>query len=157
AFGFAVGAALVGTFGAAALTHFTNYWFPWLVIVGGQVPFALACSVVASQLRRKPQPIAETIVVDTLAEAGPVAELPDAPDYELFDPPFGQGAYGKVWLARNAIGQWQALKAIYLARFGPHPEPYEREFNGIKRYKPISDKHPGLLRVDFVSTRKAAG
>jgi serine/threonine protein kinase len=84
-------------------------------------------------------------------------ELPEAPDYEIFDPPFGQGAYGKVWLARNAIGQWQALKAVYRQRFGPHGEPYEREFSGIKRYKPISDKHPGLLRVDFVSTQKPAG
>jgi len=75
----------------------------------------------------------------------------------LFNPPFGQGAYGKVWLARNAIGQWQALKAVYLAKFGPHHEPYEREFNGIKKYKPVSNQHPGLLRVDFVSTKKAAG
>jgi serine/threonine protein kinase len=84
-------------------------------------------------------------------------DLPEAPDYEIFDPPFGQGAYGKVWLARNAIGQWQALKAVYRRRFGAHGEPYEREFSGIKRYKPISDKHPGLLRVDFVSTQKPAG
>jgi len=92
-----------------------------------------------------------------LAQASPPQDLPDAPDYELFDPPFGQGAYGKVWLARNAIGQWQALKAVYLAKFGPHHEPYEREFNGIKKYKPVSNQHPGLLRVDFVSTKKAAG
>ena len=34
-------------------------------------------------------------------------------------------------------------------------EPFEREFNGIQKYKPISDKHPGLLRVDFVSAKKA--
>jgi hypothetical protein len=44
--------------------------------------------------------------------------VPDVPDYELVDPPFGEGAYGKVWVVRNAVGQWQALKAIYLARFG---------------------------------------
>ena len=36
-------------------------------------------------------------------------------------------------------------------------DPYDREFNGIKRYKPISDKHPGLLRVDFVSRKKRQG
>ena len=75
----------------------------------------------------------------------------------MLNPPFGQGAYGKVWLARNAIGQWQALKVVYLANFGEDADPYEREFNGIKRYKPISDKHPGLLRVDFVSQKKPAG
>jgi serine/threonine protein kinase/WD40 repeat protein len=85
------------------------------------------------------------------------ANLPEALDYEIIHPPFGQGAYGKVWLARNAIGQWQALKAVYLANFGPNASAYEREFNGIRRYKPVSDKHPGLLRVDFVSKKKRAG
>jgi serine/threonine protein kinase len=75
----------------------------------------------------------------------------------VFDPPFGEGGFGKVWLARNAIGQWQALKAVYQSKFGSKTAPYEAEFKGIKRYKPISDKHPGLLRVDFVSTRKEDG
>ena len=81
--------------------------------------------------------------------------MPDAPDYKLFNPPFGEGAYGKVWLARNAAGQWRALKAVYLANFDQNTDPYEREFNGIKKYQPISDKHPGLLRVEFVSEKQA--
>src|SRR5678815_6047021 len=101
----------------------------------------------AAQKLRVPQKRGASIL-------GPLEALPDTPDYELLNPPFGQGAYGKVWLARNAIGQWQALKVVYRANFGEDADPYEREFNGIKRYKPISDKHPGLLRVDFVSTRK---
>jgi serine/threonine protein kinase len=88
------------------------------------------------------------------ARAGSVQRLPDTPDYELFDPPFGEGAYGKVWVARNAVGQWQALKVVYLANFDNNADPFEREFNGISRYKPISDKHPGLLRVDFVSRKR---
>ena len=82
--------------------------------------------------------------------------MPDAPDYELFDPPFGEGAYGKVWIVRNAIGQMQALKVVYLSKFDNNTDPFDREFAGISRYKPISDKHPGLLRVDFV-TRKREG
>src|SRR5205807_2124008 len=89
--------------------------------------------------------------------ASAAEERPDAPDYTIYDPPFGEGSYGKVWVVRNAIGQWQALKAIYLSKFGPHADPYDREFNGIRRYKPISDRHPGLLRVDFVSTKKPGG
>src|SRR5439155_1507053 len=83
----------------------------------GQVPCALACSVVASKLRRQTQAPAETVVAEAPALAPTTVEVPETPDYQLFDPPFGQGAYGKVWLARNAIGQWQALKAVYLARF----------------------------------------
>jgi len=158
ALGVAAAAALAVTLAAASLSQLTNYWFPWLVIVGGQVPCALACA-----LARRPEP-AETrtavVVLPALspAEVAALGEVgvPDAPDYELFHPPFGHGAYGKVWLARNAIGQWQALKAVYMARFEANAHGYEREFNGIMNYKPVSDKHPGLLRVDFVSKKKPA-
>jgi serine/threonine protein kinase len=45
------------------------------------------------------------------------------------------------------------VKVIYLANFENDADPYEREFNGISRYKPVSEKHPGLLRVDFVSEK----
>ena len=144
------GAALGITLGAVSFSYFTNYWFPWAIIAGGQVPCALVWSLVGSRVRLAPQH-RPTIRIE------PPPERPEAPDYQLFDLPFGHGAYGKVWLARNAIGQWQALKAIYLNKFGDHPEPYEREFTGISKYKPVSDKHPGLLRVDFVSTKKPEG
>jgi hypothetical protein len=163
--GFAAGTAVAITLGAVSLSHFTNFWFPWLIIAGGQVPCALASTFLLSNISRRQHDLSTTIVVtppedraaDRIAKPSSSRALPDAPDYELFDPPFGQGAYGKVWLARNSIGQWQALKAVYLASFGAHSNPYEREFTGIKKYKPISHKHPGLLRVDFVSTKKREG
>src|SRR5439155_4600906 len=156
--------ALALALGAVSSSYFTNYWFPWLVIAGGQAPCALVWAL-ATQKFRAPQTAMELVAASRphrhAANAqviiGTVQDLPDTPDYELLNPPFGQGAYGKVWLARNAIGQWQALKVVYLANFGEDADPYEREFNGIKRYKPISDKHPGLLRVDFVSQKKPAG
>lgn len=153
--GFAAGAALLVTLGAVSWSYFTNFWFPWLVIAGGQVPCALTWALVAPKILRASEVAGKTVVV-----SGPVAappDVPDAPDYELVHPPFGEGAYGKVWLARNAIGQWQALKAVYQAKFGQNTQPYESEFRGIKRYKPVSDKHPGLLRVDFVSRKKREG
>jgi TIR domain/Protein kinase domain len=84
-------------------------------------------------------------------------QKPNAPDYEICDSPFGEGAYGKVWLARNAIGRWQALKAVYVAKFGESTAPYEREFRGITNFKPLSELHPGLLRIDFVSRKKPEG
>jgi len=140
---FALGIAL----GAVSWSHFTNYWFPWLVIAGGQLPCALVWALAMQRIR----------ATDAQVTVGSAHELPETPDYDLLNPPFGQGAYGKVWLARNAIGQWQALKVVYLANFGDDADPYEREFNGIRKYKPISDKHPGLLRVDFVSQKKPTG
>jgi hypothetical protein len=60
-------------------------------------------------------------------------EVPDAPDYEIATPAFGQGSFGKVWVARTSIGQWVALKAVYQSKFGSNPKPYEREFNGLRR------------------------
>jgi CHASE2 domain-containing sensor protein len=150
----AVGVALVVTFGAISWSYFTNYWFPWLVIVGGQVPCALGWAL-ATGIHRALEKKTVSVSLSFPRVAAAVEDLPDAPDYKLFNPPFGEGAYGKVWLARNAAGQWRALKVVYLANFDQNTDPYEREFNGIKKYQPISDKHPGLLRVEFVSEKQA--
>jgi hypothetical protein len=150
----AAGVALVVALGAISWSYFTNYWFPWLVIVGGQVPCALGWAL-ATGIRRALEKRAVSVSLSFPRVAAAVEELPDAPDYELFNPPFGEGAYGKVWLARNAAGQWRALKAVYLANFDQNTDPYEREFSGIKKYQPVSDKHPGLLRVEFVSEKLA--
>ncbi len=136
----AIAVAVAILLAAISLSNFTHYWFPWLVIAGGQIPCALLC-IAAIKIRRP-----QTAAVAT-------EKPPKIPGYELVHPPFGEGAYGKVWLARNAKGEWKAIKVIYLKKFENHFGPYEREFNGISRYKPVSNKHPGLLRVDFVSEK----
>ncbi|MGO8763844.1 MAG: CHASE2 domain-containing protein [Limisphaerales bacterium] len=124
---------------AVTASYFTNYWFPWLIIVGGQIPIALAWTLVTKIGRQK-------------MPAKQIEKPPETPGYKLFQPPIGQGAYGTVWLAR-AGGEWRALKAVYLKKFDGHAAPYDREFNGINRYQPVSDRHPGLLRVDRVSEK----
>ena len=154
AFAVAMGVALVAAFGAISWSYFTNYWFPWLVIVGGQVPCALAWALAAG-IRHAFEKRAVSVSLSFPRPAVAVEVLPKVPDYELFNPPFGEGAYGKVWLARNKTGQWRALKAVYLANFNQNTDPYEREFSGIKKYQPVSDQHPGLLRVEFVSEKLA--
>jgi hypothetical protein len=145
---------IAATISLAAIcwSYFTNYWFPWLIIAGAQVPCALAWTV-AVEMRQAWK--TATIVRAAGAIPGADQPLPDAPGYELIHPPFGEGAYGKVWLAKNQAGQWRALKAVYLANFDENTDPYEREFKGISRYQPFSDQHPGLLRVDFVSEKKS--
>lgn len=158
--------ALVMTLGAVSWSYFGNHWFPWLVIAAGQVPCALIWAIFMPAFHRVQDTITEATRYAEATRLGknapakvarprtPKTELPEAPDYEIFDPPFGEGAYGKVWIVRNAVGQWQALKVIYLSKFDNNNDPFDREFNGISRYKPISDKHPGLLRVDFVTRRR---
>jgi len=93
----------------------------------------------------------------SIPKAAVLYQKPQTSDYDVYDSPFGEGAYGKVWLARNAIGQWQALKAVYVSKFGKSTAPYEREFRGITNFKPLSELHPGLLRIDFVSRKKIEG
>ena len=72
-------------------------------------------------------------------------KVPNIPDHELFRP-IGRGSYGDVWLARNVLGGWRAVKVVHRASFD-RDRPYEREFLGIQRYEPISRSHPGLVQV----------
>jgi len=148
--GLVPGSALLVTVVAASLSLLTNYWFPWLIIIGAQIPCAALCAAFLPRFERLPE-------AKTTPEPATVAERPDAPDYEFFDAPFGQGAFGKVWLVRNAIGEWQALKVIHQAKFKENPAPYDREFAGIQRYKPLSHQHPGLLSIDFISRKRDEG
>jgi len=140
----AAGAAAVVSLAAISLTHLTNHWFPWLIIVAGQVPCALAW---AWGMRWRRVPVTGGTEV--------MEPLPETPGYKLVHPPFGSGSYGRVWLAKNSAGRWCALKAVYLSKFGNNPDPYEREYKGVQTYQPISDQHPGLLHVDFVSEKLA--
>jgi CHASE2 domain-containing sensor protein len=127
---------------AVLLSHHTNYWFPWLIIVGAQLPFALGWSSLwRLGLKRKP------------ATAPPREIAPQTPDYELVQPAFGLGAYGRVWLARTRTEEWRAVKAIYLSHFNGQAEPYHREYDGIEKYMRLSHQHPGLLQVDYVSPK----
>jgi CHASE2 domain-containing sensor protein len=133
----AAGIFLIVTWAFVSWSYFSNYWFPWLVIAGGQLPVALAWSW-ASQTRQV------AFYFERFPGYTPVGE------------PFGSGSYGKVWLVRNAIGQLQALKEIERAKFD-YDGPYDREFRGIQTYKPVSNEHPGLLHIDYVNRSEREG
>ena len=156
------------------LSHLTNYWFPWLIIVTGQIPCALLWRLVTE---RRDRATARTITggyptqkvtpvnpptkpvsaVDKIFPFATEELMPDVPEYDLVGSPIGEGSFGKVWLVRNAIGQWQALKVIYQSKFGDNTKPFEAELQGLMRYKPVSELHPGLLRIELVSRKKPEG
>ncbi len=73
------------------------------------------------------------------------ASPPHIPDHTLLNP-IAAGAYGEVWLARNALGQLRAVKIVRRDRF-KEPRPYEREYAGIRNYEPVSRTHEGLMDV----------
>src|SRR6476646_6113579 len=107
---------------------------------------------------------AETLADDskTLADFGQAPDssftpearpTPQIPDHELIRC-IGQGSYGEVWLARNAMGTYRAVKMVYRASF-EHARPFEREFNGIKKFEPLSRSHDGF--VDILQVGKTEG
>src|SRR5437870_13583804 len=49
----------------------------------------------------------------------------------------GRGAYGEVWLARSTTGLYRAVKVVHRSAFD-HDRPFEREFDGIQKFEPIS-------------------
>jgi serine/threonine protein kinase len=129
-------AALFVTAGAAALLMWCNSWFSWTVPVYVQIPAAAAWSVFASL-------------------SGVCRPKPLVPEHELIRC-IGKGAYGEVWLARNVIGIFRAVKLIRRAHF-QSVDPYEREFRGMQKYMPISLHHPALLPVLQVGRDDQAG
>ncbi|MBI2947300.1 MAG: protein kinase, partial [Verrucomicrobia bacterium] len=58
----------------------------------------------------------------------------------------GVGSYGEVWLGRNVIGAYRAIKVVYRQSFDSD-RPYEREFAGMQKFEPISRSHEGLVDV----------
>ena len=75
-------------------------------------------------------------------------KLPDGlviPDHHL-ERRIGEGGYGEIWLARNVIGTYRAVKIVFRSRFDS-PKPYEREFTGLKSFEPVSRNHPGFVDI----------
>src|SRR5688572_10518486 len=72
-------------------------------------------------------------------------EMPVIPDHEVLQF-IGSGASGEVWLAKSAMGTLRAAKVVRRKRF-QHDRPYEREFDGLKHFEPISRKHDGLVNI----------
>jgi serine/threonine protein kinase/Flp pilus assembly protein TadD len=84
-----------------------------------------------------------------------VAEVPAIPDHELLRC-IGRGSYGEVWLARNVLGSYRAVKVIYRRNF-EHDRPYEREFEGIQKFEPISRSHESQVDILHVGRNDEAG
>ncbi len=101
---------------------------------------------------RKPMQPAGLTTSEGIAGA---SSLVLVPDHELLRP-IGKGSYGAVWLARNMMGTYRAVKIIYRRSFEDE-RPFERELSGIRRFEPVSRCHDGLVDVLQIGSNEQSG
>ncbi|MEI6675519.1 MAG: SUMF1/EgtB/PvdO family nonheme iron enzyme [Verrucomicrobiota bacterium] len=70
---------------------------------------------------------------------------PVIPDHEVLRK-IGGGAYGEIWLGRGVTGALRAIKVVWREDF-EDARTFEREFEGILKFEPISRDHPGLVNI----------
>lgn len=81
---------------------------------------------------------------------------PAISDYDLLHR-IGSGSYGEVWLARSsATGVRRAVKIVRRDRF-VDDRPFQREFEGIRKFEPLSRSHPSQLALFHVGRNEAEG
>jgi TolB-like protein len=85
----------------------------------------------------------------------PVLDAPHIPDLELLRP-IGRGSYGEVWLARNILGTYRAVKIVERKAFRDQ-EAFEREFSGLQQFEPVSREHDGFVAILHVGSNRAEG
>ena len=172
--GGAVGGGLLAvgmSLAAIGVARATGCWWNWSLVVFGQLPCAwlLATTAQTRRLARaklfleKRLATAPTGLLTTVypthepapADGAGLADAPAVADHVLLRR-IGRGAYGEVFLARNAVGWHAAVKVLRRADFSG-PEPYVRELRGIQHYMPVSRNHAGLVHLLQVGCPAGAG
>jgi WD40 repeat protein len=75
------------------------------------------------------------------------------PDYELLRC-VGRGAYGEVWLVRSITGTYRAAKIVYRSNF-QDLRPFEREFEGIQKFEPVSRSQENQISILHIGRNDA--
>ena len=89
------------------------------------------------------------------SSSGGVGYAPVIPDHRLLRR-IGKGSYGEVWLARGVTGVLRAVKIVRRPDFEDE-KTFEREFEGIRQYEPLSRNHRGLVQVLHIGRNEEEG
>jgi serine/threonine protein kinase len=81
--------------------------------------------------------------------------IPAIPDHEMLAI-IGRGAYGEIWLARSLTGALRAVKVVYRDTFETE-RAFNREFEGMSAFEPISRAHEGFVDILHVGRSVAGG
>jgi WD40 repeat protein len=89
------------------------------------------------------------------AQQSPPSGAISIPDHVLIRR-IGRGSYGEVWLARNSMGAYRAVKIVRRASF-EESRPFQREVSGIRAFEPISRSHEGFIDILHVGIDEEKG
>ena len=78
----------------------------------------------------------------TASKAQPLFSIPE---HEMIRR-VGGGGGGEVWLARNKLGIFRAVKIVRVQQAGGQ-EAFRSEFSGVLKFEPISRLHDGLVDI----------
>src|SRR5882724_2003668 len=68
----------------------------------------------------------------------------------------GRGSYGEIWLARSLTGTWRAVKIVDRRTF-ESDKAFQREFEGMAKFEPISRDDAGFVDILHVGRDEAGG
>src|ERR1051326_4097484 len=88
-------------------------------------------------------------------QLGITEETPKIADYEILRC-IGVGGYGKVYLARDSLGGYCAIKLVRHAA-SVQDKAYEREMHGLQLYSSISRLHDGFVDVLHIGRNDGSG
>src|SRR2546428_9539103 len=105
-------------------------------------------------IRRTSPPEASSSLAHSLSQSQTFLP-PLVPDHQLLKK-IGSGSYGDVWLGRNILGELRAVKVVHRSSFDDD-RPFQREFEGLQKFAPISRSHPSQLAILHVGRSEAGG
>jgi formylglycine-generating enzyme required for sulfatase activity len=90
-----------------------------------------------------------------MSEAATESRAPRVPNHEMVRV-IGRGSYGEIWLARSLTGTWRAVKIVDRRTF-ESDKAFQREFEGMARFEPISRGDAGFVDILHVGRDEDGG